>query len=105
MAMATARPSHPQHDSQRPCSRSFLRSECVALAGKLVKNLDSTDKELMMEWMSGQARSSDVPPRAGYYFGWRFASAMGKTRTLPQLADLPDAEVRAALIPWLEKLM
>jgi hypothetical protein len=35
----------------------------------------------MMEWMSGQARSSDVPPRAGYYFGWRFAIALDKTRT------------------------
>jgi hypothetical protein len=59
--------------------------------------LDSTDKELMMEWMSGQAGSSDVPPRAGYYFGWRFATALGKTRTLPQLADFPDAQVRTAI--------
>jgi hypothetical protein len=59
--------------------------------------LDSTDKELMMEWMSGQAGSSDVPPRAGYYFDWRFATALGKTRTLPQLADFPDAQVRTAI--------
>jgi Predicted Zn-dependent protease (DUF2268) len=88
-----------------PALAPSCEANVPALASRLLKNLDSTDKELMMEWMSGHARSSDVPPRAGYYFGWRFATALGKTRTLPQLADFPDAQVRTALIPWLEQLV
>jgi hypothetical protein len=63
----------------------------------LLEDLDATEKKPFMEWMSGQARSSDVPVRAGYYFGWRVATTLGRERSLGVLARLPDDEVRNAM--------
>jgi len=57
-----------------------------------------------MEWMSGQTRSSDVPPRAGYYFGWRVATALGKGRSLREMVRLRDEDVHAGIVRELQKL-
>jgi uncharacterized protein YjaZ len=85
-----------------------LASSCQehlrSLAGSLVESLDSTQKAPFMEWMSGQARSSGVPPRAGYYFGWRIAAAAGRDRSLQKLARLSDSEVRGAMVRELQQL-
>jgi hypothetical protein len=61
-----------------PALAPSCESNVPALASRLLKNLDGTDKELMMEWMSDQVRSSDVPPRAGYYFGWAICNRTGQ---------------------------
>lgn len=74
------------------------------LAGSLLESLNSTEKAPFMEWMSGQARSSDVPPRAGYYFGWRVAAALGRDRSLRDLARLSDSDVRGARVQELQRL-
>lgn len=85
-----------------------LASSCQehlrSLAGSLLENVDSTAEAPFMEWMSGQARSSDVPPRAGYYFGWRVAAALGRDRSLRDLARLSDSEVRGAMVRELQGL-
>jgi hypothetical protein len=74
------------------------------LAAALLKDLDSTEKGPFMEWMSAQKRTSDVPPRAGYYFGWRAAQALGRQRTLPELARFADDEVRSSMLTELQAL-
>jgi uncharacterized protein YjaZ len=70
----------------------------------LLRNLDSTDRATFMEWMSGQRRSSDIPPRAGYYLGWRVASALGRNLPLGELARLPDTDIRSAMVKELQAL-
>lgn len=75
------------------------------LANLLLQNLERSEKGPVMEWISGQKRDSEVPPRAGYYFGWRVAKALGRQRSLPELARLPDNEVRSAMTRELRSLV
>lgn len=63
------------------------------------------ETEPFLEWMSGRSRTSEVPPRAGYYFGWRTAQALGRRRTLPELARLPEVEVRRDMALELRSLV
>ena len=83
---------------------SSCQEHIQSLAGSLLENLDSTQKTPFMEWMSTQARSSEVPPRAGYYFGWRVAAVLGRNRSLRDLARLSDSEVRGAMVRELHTL-
>ena len=76
----------------------------ILLAGLLLRSLDSTRKELFMEWMSGQIRSSNVPPRAGYYFGWRVATVLGQGSSLREMSGLRDEDVHTAIVRELQKL-
>jgi hypothetical protein len=87
---------------------STLVPSCEArlgsLTGLLLGELDDTEKEPFMAWMSGQSRSSGIPPRAGYYFGWRIAADLGRSRSLTELARLQDHDVRMAMSRSLQSL-
>ncbi|HZS55310.1 MAG TPA: hypothetical protein VFA65_12980 [Bryobacteraceae bacterium] len=87
---------------------STLVASCKArlrsLASLLLEELDDTGKTPFMEWMSGQSRSFDVPPRAGYYFGWRVAAELGRSRSLTELARLDDDYVKMAMSHSLQSL-
>lgn len=87
-----------------PTLAASCQERLKALARLLQQDLDSSEKQSFMEWMSGQARSSDVPPRAGYYLGWRVAQEMGRKRSLRELAHLSGAEVRSAMAQELGRL-
>jgi hypothetical protein len=76
----------------------------ISLADLLLRTLDSTRKEPFMEWMSARTRSSDVPPRAGYYFGWRVAAVLGQGSSLREMARLRDEDVHTAILRELQKL-
>jgi hypothetical protein len=99
---------NPQADVATILGSPTLASSCEKLlkplARLLVENLDASEKTPFMEWMSGQVRSSDVPVRAGYYFGWRVATALGRQRSLGVLARLPDDEVRNAMAQELQRI-
>jgi hypothetical protein len=89
---------NPQADLATILGSATLASSCEGrlkpLARLLLENLDATEKTPFMEWMSNQARSSDVPGRGGYYFGWRVATALGRERSLGVLARLMAQELQ-----------
>ncbi len=87
-----------------PTLASSCEGNLKALSTALLQDLDSTERGPVMEWMSGQTRISDVPPRAGYYFGWRVAQSLGREMSLPQLARLTDNEVHKAILTELRSL-
>jgi hypothetical protein len=99
---------NPQADLATILGSATLASSCEGrlkpLARLLLENLDATEKTPFMEWMSGQARSSDVPVRAGYYFGWRVATALGREQSLGALARLHDDAVRDAMAQELQRM-
>ena len=99
---------NPQADLATILGSATLASSCEGrlkpLARLLLENLDATEKTPFMEWMSNQARSSDVPGRGGYYFGWRVATALGRERSLGVLARLPDDEARSAMAQELQRI-
>jgi hypothetical protein len=88
-----------------PTLAASCQDRLKPLAGLLLQNLDNNENAPFMEWMSGRARGSDVPPRAGYYFGWRIAQELGRQQPLPELARLSDAKVRSAMARELHSLI
>ena len=99
---------HPKADLSAVLRSPSLAASCEErlkpLVDLLLMNIDRSDTDAVMEWMSGRARTSDVPPRAGYYLGWRIATALGRSRSLRGLAVLPDAEIPLAMKRELDNL-
>ena len=72
-----------------------------ALAAELLQNFGSTDRDEYAAFFYSRNKRPDLPPRGGYYVGYRVAERLAAGRDLRALARLhgPDleAEVRAAL--------
>ena len=66
---------------------------CLARA-----KFDSISQEDAAEFFMGGAGGKAFPPRFGYYVGYRIAQMLGETRSLQQLAKMPPAEVRKAML-------
>jgi len=66
---------------------------CMARA-----KFDSTSQEDAGEFFMGGAGGKAFPPRFGYYVGYRIAQMLGETRSLQQLAKMPPAQVRKAML-------
>jgi hypothetical protein len=59
---------------------------------------DSTAQEDAEEFFMGGAGGKAFPPRFGYYVGYRIAQMLGEKRSLEQLAKMPPADVRKAML-------
>ena len=72
-----------------------------ALAGELLAQSDSLDRDEYAAFFYSRNHRPELPPRSGYYVGYRVAQILGQGRTLPELARLRGPalkqEVRAAL--------
>lgn len=72
-----------------------------ALAQELLQNFASSDRQEYAAFFFGRNRRPDLPPRCGYYVGYRVAQRLAVGRDLRELARLHgpelEAEVRAAL--------
>ena len=75
-----------------------------ALARELQSNAESHDKDEYAAFFFGQNSRPDLPPRGGYYVGYRVAQILGAGRTIQQLALLRGAELKAAVMQALEQL-
>lgn len=62
---------------------------CTVLA-----RLDSTDDKDNSALFSSGKISESIPSRSGYYVGYLVASKAGKTRSLKELAQMPNEQVR-----------
>ena len=76
------------------------------LAGRLLAHLDdpATGPVYKQFFYGSTEKNLEVPPRSGYLVGWRIAEALGKTRSLAQLAALTPAESRALVERALREL-
>ncbi|MBC9031801.1 hypothetical protein IAG41_05295 [Sphingomonas sp. JC676] len=59
---------------------------------------DSTSQEDAGEFFMGGAGGKVFPPRFGYYVGYRIAQLLGEKHTLQELAKMPPAQVRKAML-------
>ena len=82
----------------------LAKSMLPALAHELRSNAESHDKDEYAAFFFGQNSRPDLPPRGGYYVGYRVAQILGAGRTIQQLALLRDAELKAAVMQALEQL-
>jgi hypothetical protein len=75
-----------------------------ALARELLANLDSKDKTIYGSFFFARNSRADIPPRSGYYVGYRVATALGVDRDLRQLARLQDQELKSLVEAALRNL-
>jgi len=82
----------------------LARPRLGALARALLARFDSLDRDDYEDFFYLQNRRPDLPPRSGYYVGYRVARMLGAGRTLEQLARLQGAALKAAVRAALEQL-
>ena len=91
-----------------PTLADAARPMTAALARELLENLDSTDRDEYAAFFYSRNKRPDLPPRCGYYMGYRAVKALAAGRTLAQLALLQGPELKAAirktLEPWSKPL-
>jgi hypothetical protein len=75
-----------------------------ALARELLENFASTDPKEYAAFFFGANGRPDLPPRCGYYVGYRVAQQLAAGRTLRQLAALHGPELEAAVRGALDEL-
>ena len=67
----------------------------------LLRDFDKAD-ETYTQWFTSGDAVSGLPPRAGYYMGYRLAAALGKEHSLVWLAHLPPAHLKIYARTFLE---
>jgi len=87
LLLTTPRPIRAAVDADLPGAICLARDK-----------FDSTVKDDYAEFFFGNGSGKRFPPRFGYYLGYRVARTLGETRNLEQLAKMPPAEVRKAML-------
>ena len=66
------------------------------LSRKLLAHLDepSAGTTYRQFFLGSTEKATEVPRASGYLIGWRIAQALGRTRSLAELAALSPAEAR-----------
>jgi hypothetical protein len=57
-----------------------------------------------MELFSAERTESGIPPRSGYYVGYRVAEKLAATRSIVDLVHLRGPELKLAVMSALENL-
>ncbi len=65
-----------------------------ALSAEIRERMDSVSDNIHQDYLSGRPRRADLPPRSGYYIGFRVAEKMASRYSLAELARLQPAMVR-----------
>jgi hypothetical protein len=74
------------------------------IAKDLLAHLDDKDETTYRHYFVGGAQQPGYPPRAGYFVGALIAQNQSALYTLPQLAHLNGAKLRAIVVKTLEEL-
>jgi hypothetical protein len=74
------------------------------LARRLRDIADSTNQNDYMELFSAERTESGIPPRSGYYVGYRVAEKLAATRSIVDLVHLRGPELKLAVMSALESL-
>ncbi len=75
-----------------------------ALAREMLANLDSRDRAEYAAFFYSRNGRPDLPPRCGYFLGYRVAKALDKNLALPALARLQGPELKTAIRAALVKM-
>ena len=79
----------------RPAVEAHRTEAICAVASRLNSTSKSDYAPLFMAGV--KPLSPDLPPRFGYYVGYLVARDLGRTRSLKQLAVMPNAQVKSLL--------
>lgn len=74
------------------------------LAKKVLGNFDSGEKEIWQPFLAAQKISDEIPPRSGYYVGYKIAEELGKKMSLQKLAELTGKDLQKKMKQVLAKL-
>lgn len=74
------------------------------VAQELLDNADSSDKKEYAAFFYGINGRPDLPPRCGYYVGYRIAQQIGVGRTLQQLSELRGLELKNEILEVLRQM-
>ena len=84
--------------------RAAVEANRKAALCTVLERLDSTSADDNRALFSAGKISDALPPRAGYYIGYLVAAEIGKTHSLPQLAAMPNEQVRPLIEASLRRL-
>ena len=80
------------------------KPKLAVMARELADNADSTDQKEYAAFFHMNNGRQDVPPRGGYYVGYKVAQQLGSTRTLNQLAELHGDELKQEILKALRQM-
>lgn len=64
------------------------------LSKKIIDNFDNGSPDIWKPFLSATKISDDIPPRSGYYVGYRIAEELGKKMSLRKLAELKGEDLK-----------
>jgi hypothetical protein len=76
-------------------------AQAVCAVRRRLDSRDDADKDALFSFTR---LSPDLPPRFGYYLGYRVAERLGRTRSLDELARLPPDKVRPLINQTLSEM-
>lgn len=74
------------------------------LAKKILDNFENGSPEIWKPFLAASQISDEIPPRSGYYLGYKIAEELGKKMSLPKLAKLNGEKLKTKMKEVLEKL-
>lgn len=74
------------------------------LSQKIVDNFDNGSPEVWKPFLSARKVNDEIPPRSGYYIGYKIAEELGKKMSLPKLAELKGEKLQTKMKKILQKL-
>lgn len=80
-----------------------IQPDPARAATLLLRDIDKSGSEAE-RWFLASVEVEGLPPRAGYYLGYLFASSEAGDRSLPQLARMEPARVHRDAVKFLTEL-
>lgn len=74
------------------------------IARELLDNADSKDKNEYAAFFYGSNGRADLPPRCGYYVGYRIAQQIGQRHTVQQLSEIRGPELKNEVLVVLKQM-
>jgi hypothetical protein len=82
----------------------LAKPHLVALSRRLLEQADSTNPGEYSDLFTTEQTPDEVPPRSGYFVGYKVAERLAATRSLVDLVHLQGPELRRAVLRTLSEL-
>lgn len=74
------------------------------LSQKILDNFDNGSPDVWKPLLSARKVNDEIPPRSGYYIGYKIAEELGKKKSLQKLTQLTGENLRKQMKSVLKKL-
>ncbi|MBX7174908.1 MAG: hypothetical protein K1X72_28285 [Pyrinomonadaceae bacterium] len=74
------------------------------LSQSILENFDNGSPQIWKPFLSASKTSNEIPPRSGYYVGYKIAEELGKKMSLQKLSELKGADLQKKMKKILQKL-